>query len=244
MTRKPAYDPRTVARDIPGVFDSIFPQLTPGVVAHFNLTAESSQCNPVPSELVQESKLQRAMLFELGFAVGEQLLAGNDIDWDDCLQVAIARQRRHFDARIPDVITKFDRRVAEMVGSNIASMISELAAERGQVITTAPAVPGFQWVSSGRGDFAAGPTLIEVKCSSRNFSASDYRQIVMYWLLSFAASVESDCVEWSEGILLNPRSANFVVLKFDAFLHVISAGRTKVEILQLFSSMIGTRGVK
>ncbi len=66
----------------------------------------------------------------------------------------------------------------------------------------------------------------------------------MYWLLSFAASVERNCAEWSEGVLLNPRSAKYVVLKFDDFLRVISGGRTKVEILQLFSSMVGTRDVK
>ncbi|MCB4361418.1 hypothetical protein [Quatrionicoccus australiensis] len=247
MTRKPVPDPRTVARNIPGVFDSIFPQLTPSVIAHFNQTAESSNCNPVPLEMVQESKLQKAMLFELGFAVGETLLAtSSDIDWSDCVQVSVARQRRYFDAEIPNEITELDRRIAEMVGNNIASMILELALERGHSITAAPLIPGFQWIASGQGDFAAGPTLIEVKCSNKNFSASDYRQIVMYWLLSFSASVEVERnrPEWSEGILLNPRSGKYVALRFDDFLHVISAGRTKVEILQLFSSMVGTRDLK
>lgn len=33
------FDPRTVARDIPGVFDEVFPQLTPGVVAYLNKSA-------------------------------------------------------------------------------------------------------------------------------------------------------------------------------------------------------------
>ena len=244
MIRKPATDPRTVARDIPGVFDSIFPQLTPSVVAHFNRTSESSQCGPVPIELLQGSKLQKAMLFELGFAIGEQRVAGNDVDWDDCVRTSIARQRRYFDANIPTEFTAVDRHIAEMVGGNIAKMISELAERRGQHITTAPSIPGFQWVASGQGDFAVGTTLIEVKCSNRSFSASDYRQIVMYWLLSFAASVESECIEWSEGILLNPRSAIYVALKFDEFLYAISAGRTKVEILQLFTTMVGTRDVK
>lgn len=244
MIRKPGHDPRTVARKIPGVFDSIFPQLTPGVVAHFNRTAKESRCDPVPFALVQESKLQKAMLFELGFAVGEKLLVGNEIDWDYCLQVAIDRQRRHFDARVPDEITQLDRRIAEMVGKNMGCMISTLAAERGRPITLAPVVPGFQWVASGHGDVAVGPALIEVKCSSKNFSASDYRQIVMYWLLSFAASVESNSAEWSEGVLLNPRSAKYVALNFDEFLHVISSGRSKVEVLQLFVSMIGTRDMK
>lgn len=244
MTRNLMPDPRTVSRDIPGVFESIFPQLTPSVVAHFNQTAERSTCNRVPLEMVRESKLQRAMLFELGFAVSETLLAGSDIDWSDCLRISIARQRRYFDAEIPNELTDLDRSIAEMVGSNIASMISELAAARGHFISAAPHIPGFQWISSGHGDFAAGPTLIEVKCSNKNFSTADYRQIVMYWLLSFSASVETNSLGWSEGILLNPRTANYVSLSFDEFLHVISAGRTKVEILQLFSAMVGTRDLK
>jgi hypothetical protein len=244
MTRMPAYDPRTVARDIPGVFDSIFPQLTPGVVAHFNQTWLRMSSEPIPTELVDQSQLQKAMLFELGFAVGEMLIAGKVVDWDDCLHVAIARQRCHFDARIPTAITQLDRDIAAKVGGNIESMISALASERGQVITTSPTVPGFQWVASGRADFGIGTTLVEVKCSGKNFSASDYRQIVMYWLLSYAASVETNSAEWTEGILLNPRAARYVELSFDEFLRIISAGRTKVEILQLFASMIGTRSGK
>lgn len=244
MKRMPAFDPRTVARDIPGIFDAIFPQLTPGVVAHFNRTAVCLQDEVVPLSMVQESALQKAMLFELGFAAGEKLLSGQEIDWADCLQIAIDRQRRHFDARIPNEITKVDRQVADMVGRNMAAMVCRLAKERGYPAVPHPGIPGFQWIASGFGDFSIGRALIEVKCSNRNFSASDYRQIVMYWLLSFAASVEGNGAEWSEGVLMNPRSGNVVVLEFDEFLHVISAGRTKVEILLLFSSMVGIRDIK
>lgn len=242
--RNPVNDPRTVARNIPGVFDSLFPQLTPSIVAHFNRTATLSRCDSIPIEMVQASKLHKAMLFELGFTVGENILAGNDIDWDNCLRKAIERQKRYFDAQVPNELALVDKQIAEMTGKNIAAMISELAAERNRPIVSSPAIPGFQWISSGHGDFSISSTLIEVKCSSGNFSAPDYRQIVMYWLLSFAASVERNCAEWSEGVLLNPRSAKYVVLKFDDFLRVISGGRTKVEILQLFSSMVGTRDVK
>lgn len=244
MTRLPMHDPRTVARDIPGIFDSIFPQLTPGIVAHFNRTMESSECEAIPIALVQESKLQKAMLFELGFAVGEKLLAGNNIDWDECLRIATARQRRHFDAQLPTSITTLDMHIAETVGKNIYYMLSELSASRRQPVMLSLTIPGFQWISSGQGDFAIGPTLIEVKCNSRNFSSSDYRQIVMYWLLSFAASVESDSLEWSDAVLLNPRSTYYVEFDFDEFLDVISSGRTKIEILGLFYSMVGTREIR
>lgn len=241
---RPANDPRTVARNIPGVFDSLFPQLTPCVVAHFNRSAKQSTCPIVPVELVKESKLQKAMLFELAFVVGEMLIRGSNIDWDECLRIAVARQQRYFDANTPGELSSIDKQIAKMTGENIAEMITHLGKERKQSIRPAPVIPGFQWISSGNGDFDIGPTLIEVKCSSSNFSASDYRQIVMYWLLSFAASVERNYAEWSEGVLLNPRSAKYVVLKFDNFLHVINGGRSKVETLQLFSSIVGTRDVR
>jgi len=64
----------------------------------------------------------------------------------------------------------------------------------------------------------------------------------MYWLLSYAGALESNQTEWSEGILLNPRSGRYVAFRFDDFLRIVSAGRTKVDILELFASMVGTRG--
>jgi hypothetical protein len=238
MTRTPLRDPRTVARDIPGIFDSIFPQLTPGIVGHFNRTMLPARCEAVPAELINRSSLQKAMLFELGFAVGEMLIKGNVVDWDTCVQLSVMRQRRHFDAQIPEYISAHDRSAAEAVGKNLACMMSDLANEIENSVVQMPFIPGYQWISSGNGDFSIGSTLIEVKCSGRNFSASDYRQIVMYWLLSFASSLESNIPEWENGILLNPRSAMQVTFKFEEFLRIISGGLSKVEILQLFASMI------
>ncbi|MDG2537782.1 hypothetical protein P5Y53_08930 [Dyella jiangningensis] len=238
----PTPDPRTVAREIPGLFDSVFPQLTPGVVAHFNRTSQPFECDPVPLKLIQSTTLGKAMLFELGFAVGEALLANGDFEWGRCVEVAVARQRRHFDAKLPSQITAVDEEVALRVGQNLRWMMQALATELQARIVVAPAIPGFQWVASGSGDFSIGPTLIEVKCSSRNFSAADYRQIVMYWLLSFSATLATDHTEWEEGILLNPRSGRLVRFEFDELLHVIGAGRSKVEMLQQFQSMVGTRG--
>ncbi|ANB74940.1 hypothetical protein AYM40_21045 [Paraburkholderia phytofirmans OLGA172] len=244
MTLKLLHDPRTVARDVPGLFDVVFPQLTPGVVAYFNRTRKAADVNPVATSLIAQSKLQKAMLFELGSTVGEMLLEGRPIDWDECRRVSVARQRRYFDADIPEGISDLDRSVAEKVGHNIASIVSSMAATRGRNVTVAPQIPGLHWISSGRGDFAAGPALIEVKCTNKNFSSADYRQIVMYWLLGYAASIENRGQEWPEGVLLNPRLAQYVVFDFDELIHVIGAGRTKVEILQVFASMVGDRGLR
>jgi hypothetical protein len=243
MMLKLLHDPRTVARDVPGLFDAVFPQLTSGVVTYFNKKRIAADVTPVAADLIAQSKLQKAMLFELGVAAGEMLLSVDIIDREECKRVALARQRRHFDAVLPNEISDVDRTIAEQVGRNIATMISGLSVERGQTVTVAPLIPGLRWISSGRGDFSAGPSLVEVKCANKNFSAADYRQIVLYWLLGYAAALENRGQEWSEGILLNPRSGKYVAFDFDELLHVISAGRTKVEVLQVFASMVDNYGL-
>jgi hypothetical protein len=111
----------------------------------------------------------------------------------------------------------------------------------GAELVHSPEIPGYRWIASGAGDFSIGSWLIEVKCTNKPFSSSDYRQIVMYWLLGFAASIESGSPEWRQGLLVNPRS-NFVVqLPFDEIIDVTSAGESKVDLLEMFSSMVGNR---
>jgi hypothetical protein len=183
------------------------------------------------------------MLFELGFAAGEMLISVGFVEWSRCVERAVQRQRRHFDARIPASIPKHDREVALRVGENLAAMLRFLRGNNDHAeITLAPSIPGFQWIASGHGDFAIDRTLIEVKCAASNFSAPDYRQLAMYWLLSYASAIENNDHEWSEGVLLNPRTGRYLAFRFDEFLRVVSAGRTKVDILGLFASMVATRG--
>lgn len=239
-----ANDPRTVARDIPGIFDALFPQLAPGVVAYFNRKSyAAADCEPVPAELVAKSNLQRAMLFEVAVAAGEDFIAGNDpVDWDICLKVAVDRQRRHFDAKLPDALSTTDKIVAQRVARNLVAMLNQIRAAGGdEELIRSPNIPGYQWIASGVGDFSVGTRLIEVKCTNKHFSSSDYRQIVMYWLLGYASSVENGTPEWSDGILMNPRLNFIVKLPFDEIIRVIGAGRSKVELLELFSSMVGAR---
>ena len=61
----------------------------------------------------------------------------------------------------------------------------------------------------------------------------------MYWLLSYASAIERDTSEWTSGILLNPRLNYVIEISFNDIIEVIAAGRSKVEILQLFSSIVG-----
>ncbi|MDQ2148804.1 hypothetical protein RBI22_08810 [Alcaligenaceae bacterium C4P045] len=236
------FDPRTVAREIPGIFDEIFPQLTPGMVAHFNSLADSIEIQQLRPEDLLRSQLQRAMLFELGNTVAEQLLVGNtSVDWPTCFAEALRKQRAYFDARLPEQLLPWDQFLAELVGSNLVNAMNEIGRQIGRPISIRPRIPGFEWIASGNGDFALGSTLVEVKCSVKRFSSADYRQVAIYWLLSYAASLEDKASEWLDFILLNPRSGQKVCMKFDSFLSIISSGRTKVEIFQLFQSIIGSR---
>lgn len=236
------FDPRTVAREIPGIFDEVFPQLTPGIVAHFNAASTELSVQPLRQDLLRQSALQRAMLFELGYTVGERLLKdAADIDWPACFAETVQRQRAYFDAKLPEQLDPIDQHLAETVGRNLAAVMTSLSASTGNPIVFRPHIPGLEWISGGYGDFALGSTLVEVKCTAKRFSSADYRQVAIYWLLSFAATVEGRGKEWRHFMLLNPRSGDMVMMTFDAFLSIISSGRTKVDILQLFLSLVGSR---
>lgn len=236
------FDPRTVAREIPGVFDEVFPQLTPSIVAHLNNSAVTVPVQPLRPELLLLSTIQRAMLFELGCTVGETLLKGKaSIDWQSCFAETLRRQRAYFDAKLPDRLTAWDQALAETVGKNIADSMTEMSRASGHPTVIRPRIPGLEWIASGYGDFAIGSTLVEVKCSVKRFSSADYRQVAIYWLLSYAASIEGRKAEWEDFVLLNPRSGGKVSMKFNTFLSIISGGRTKVDILLLFQTLLGSR---
>lgn len=243
--RRPNNDPRTLARDIPGILDSLFPQLVPGVVAHFNRKGHAApDCEAVSQNLIDASRLQRAMLFEVSVAVGEQLITGSpSVDWDVCLAVAVARQRRHFDAQVPHGLSPSDRTAALAVAQNLATMLRQQAANTGaaEQLVRSPPVPGYQWVASSVGDFSVGSRLIEVKCTNKYFSSADYRQTIIYWLLSYAHSVETGAQEWSEVTLMNPRLNFVVTMPFNEIITVAGAGKSKVDVLARFSAMVGER---
>jgi len=243
-TRAPIRDPRTVARDIPGVLDALFPHLTQGIVASINRRSVAlAQLEIVSTELVDTSRLQKAMLFELAVVVAEELIDRREtIDWASCLEVAVERQRSYFDAVLPSELSEADRTVAFRVANNLVTMLDVFRSEApNEGFNRAPTIPGYQWIGSGLGDFSVGATLIEVKCTGKHFSSSDYRQILMYWLLSYCAAIESGKPEWASGILVNPRLNLFVKFSFDEIISVISGGQSKVEIVEIFSAILGSR---
>jgi hypothetical protein len=242
----PMSDPRTLAREIPGILDALFPHLVPGVVAYLNQQSSApTGCKRILQESIRASALARAMLFELAVALAEQLWSSDLApDWHAALSLAVKRQRRHFDAQVPTSLQDIDRAIALQVARNLVIMLKEVQTDAAQQqLVYSPPIPGYQWIASGVGDFAVGTCLIEVKCTGRNFSSADYRQVLMYWLLSYAGAVERSAREWSHVVLMNPRRGFTLTLSFDELVRLLGAGRSKVELLELFATIVDERRV-
>lgn len=245
--RLPIKDPRTVARDIPGIFDIIFPQLTPGIIAHINSSLESIPViNEIPHSLIKRISITPAMLFEVAYAKAEFILKDNaNTTWESCLTIALSRQSRYFDAILPNSLSITDITVANNAADNIVKSLEFIHQKIGNgPINISPTIPGYNWISKGEGDFSISNTLIELKCGSSRFSSSDIRQILMYWLLSYAASLEKNEQEWIDGILLNPRLNLYITFKFNELAKILSGGKSKIEILQIFDSLISSHESK
>lgn len=242
FNRLPVRDPRTIARDIPGVLDVLFPRLTGGLVNALNAGMFSFPgISPIPNEIIEKSRLQKAMMFELSMVRAEsQLRDGEVASWDACLAIASKRQQRHFDARIPEGLEPSDILVADHAARNLVEMLNSVRRQRpSAVLEYAPLIPGLGWVASGNGDFALGSILIEVKHTERNFGSADFRQVLMYWLLHYARIVENDGDLWSNVLLLNPRRNAALLVNYDHLLRSASASSNRVELVELLRSAVG-----
>lgn len=234
-------DPRTVARDIPGIVDELFPHLTPGTVSHFNTQILSLDFGDSPENLISVSRLQKALLFEIAYSVAENLINNVVIDWQECVEAAIERQRSFFDAKISRSLEESDKEAALVVGGNLAAWLAQQSKLTGSSIVARPFIPGLEWISSGSGDFSIAETLVEVKCTAKKFSTADFRQVAIYWMMSFSAALEGRGQEWKSFTLFNPRRGEVLSIGFDNLISSISGGRTKLEILQLFHTLVGSR---
>lgn len=240
--RLPFRDPRTVARDIPGVLDILFPRLSGGIVASLNRKMFAFDgIAAIPDTLVGTSHLQKAMLFELSMARAEGMLwEPEGADWDACLRVAAKRQRRHYDAKIPDALDPADCAIADRAAQNLVTMLRSIQRQNpGAVLERAPTIPGLGWIASGEGDFSLGSLLVEVKHTDRNFGAGDFRQVLLYWLLQYAAAIEGSKDVWTHVVLLNPRRNAGLLVPFDFLLRSASENLGRVELYERLSMIVG-----
>lgn len=236
-------DPRTVAREISGIFDSIFPYLIPGIVSNINKLCEPMPgLEKVPERYWMESKLQKAMLFEITLTHTESKLEEEIFPgWEEIIERAIKKQKFYYDAQSPKSISHADKLIIELVSQNLIKALDQYARKKQKTlkeITIKPKIPGFSWIASGAGDFSLGNDLIEVKCSSKNFSSADYRQVLMYWLLSYLNAIEKDGNEWEICTLINPRLNTFLEISFDELIEITSPLGSKIELIENFRATI------
>ena len=239
--RLPIRDPRTVARDIPGILDIIFPRLSGALVSAMNRNMIQFACaQPVPGTLLADSTQQRSTLFEIAVTLAESVLRdGRPLELTDCVEIALQRQRRHYDASDPQELSETDKKIIEQVSRNLVNMLKDFALRRNfSEIVIRPNIPGFSWIGSGVGDFAIGNVLIEVKNTDRNFIASDYRQILLYWLLVYARSMETNEPVWDNFLLINPRLNRSVYKSFDSVIQAASGGLNRLEVHEYLRAVI------
>lgn len=243
MIRSGLIDPRSVARDVPGLFEIVFPGLTPGLVAHLNATSRPLDGKAIDDEDLRDAKLGPALLFEVACVRADRLF-DQDEDADDpqsCLAEAWRRQSRFYDAKRAEWIGDQDWWIACTVGNSLHEALSDVARFYGQSIVVRPLVPGCQWIATSCGDYSIGERLVEVKCIAGNFSGADYRQVLIYWMLSLLADVEGRGKVWKEATLINPRRQLMVDLDLPNFLTIVGRGATHIEMMQRFMSVIGER---
>jgi len=236
-------DPRTVARDIPGLLDIVFPRLSGGLVSSLNRKMfQFNSATAVDESLVAQSTQKKSMLFEIAVAYAEQIVSGDeDPDLSRSVSLATQRQQRHFDARPPQPLTEIDRSIVQRVSSNLVNMLNDFAVQQSaDVIVVRPRIPGFGWIGTGLGDFAVEETLIEVKNTDRNFIANDYRQILMYWILSYSKGLEAGTNVWSKYLLLNSRLNRAVFGSFDALIEAASGGLSRIEVYEYLRTIVTT----
>ena len=106
-------------------------------------------------------------------------------------------------------------------------------------LEASPAIPGMGWIATGAAAFSLGSILIEVKHTDRNFVSGEFRQVLMYWVLKYAASIEGELDVWSDCLLLNPRRNSALLVNFDKLLGSASASSSRVEVYELLRSIVG-----
>lgn len=246
-SRIPIRDPRSVSRDIPGILDMIFPRLSGGFVASLNKGIFSfGGVDPISSNLIEKSKIQKSILFELSTVRAERILSGRgSMDWGDCLLSALDRQKRYYDVREPSVLESVDCEIASQACDNLIKMVRHLESMYSNYpLEIAPRIPGLGWIATGNGDFSVGPLLVEVKHTDRNFISSDYRQVLMYLMLKYARFLEKNEPCWNEVALINPRRGCGVIAKFDLLLKSSLPEVGRVGIISSLAEIVGRNFMK
>lgn len=181
------------------------------------------------------------MLFELAIARAERRLAGHlGPDWENWSQIAPMRQSHHADAKVPVTIADCDRQVAERSTQNLVAMLISVKEQDPEAkLEASPTIPGMGWIATGAADFSLCSILVEVKHTDLKFVSGDFRQVLMYWVLNYASSIEGDADVWSDCLLLIPWRNSALRVSFSKLLRSASASPSCVELYKLLRSVVG-----
>jgi hypothetical protein len=102
-----------------------------------------------------------------------------------------------------------------------------------------PRLKGSGFLGECQADLSIGQHLFEIKTVTRNFSASDIRQLVVYLALDHANGKR----RWKFLGLLNPRRGIYADISVDYILFRLSGGRSAPEVLDDVLKLLSARGM-
>jgi hypothetical protein len=225
--------------------DSVFPRLSGAMVGALNRKTFRFNCvQSVDEGLIQKSSLHNSILFEASSILVEGKVEGGE--WGESATAIIAAADRlsaYFNAKPVPPFEDHDIQIVNTVAENLFGMLGNYAAQMGvNVINSRPRFRGFGWIASGVGDFAVGRTVIEVKNTAKPFSADDYRQLLVYWLLDYAASIEKGGPNYETYLLVNPRRNIAVQGSFSSLLDQAAGEKGKLEVYETFRARFASPG--
>lgn len=232
-------DPRNLAREVPGILGLIFPRLNNIIVKNLNKKTIKINNLECLESLTKISDMSHAMLFEISMCYAVDILdSGNNANFNKSVERAISKQRKYYDAQIPNNITDNDIKIIKLSASNLLKMIKYIKKENENCdLKSNPIIPGFGWINNAKGDFYNENILVEVKHTNSNFRAKDYRQVLMYYLLKYSNAIKKNENIWKECILINPRKNLYLSINFSELIYLLS-GSDELEAYNLFRVII------
>ena len=133
------------------------------------------------------------------------------------------RRMREFSRTPVAAITSLGEQEGETLALRLAFFF---AAPDRQPIIPRPRFPGCGWLSEAEGDVLASDVLVEIKAGDRLFRGADFRQLLAYCALNFAAKrfrINHVC-------LMNPRRGVYFLAPLEGICEQL-AGATADEVL-------------
>ena len=170
---------------------------------------------------------QRGVINEVGFRIFAAQLDHSELS-NELIDRCKSEGFRHISR-----LRQLHRKPVQMPDESDVLEARELAVRLGGYFSRGKAVsimafprfPGCGWLEQCQGDVLSDNILSEVKAGARGFRNIDFRQVLTYCALNFAAK----CYDIDRVCLLNPRTGGFIVDDVEAVCRNLS-GRSAIEV--------------